>query len=142
MTAGWVGVASRDHVQAAVAGGFCQLDHGRLAPLHRLRPGDTIIYYAPKEQIRAGEIVQAFIAIGRILSAEPWKVDAPGGFAPFRRAAEYFDGHPAPIRPLLRTLSFTRDRTSWGQGFRRGTFRIQPPDICAIAAAMGVTGLG
>lgn len=138
MTAGWVGVASRDHVHTAVDGGFCQLNHGKLAPLQRLHPGDAILYYAPRDHMRAGTVVQAFVAIGRILPGEPWQVEVPGGFQPYRRAVRYYHGHPAPIHPLLQTLSFTRDRTSWGQMFRRGTFRIEPDDVQAIAAAMGV----
>lgn len=139
MTAGWVGVASREHVQTAVTGGFCQLNHGKLAPLQRLQPGETILYYAPREQMGAGAVVQAFVAIGRILPGEPWQVDAPGGFRPYRRAVHYYEGRDAPIHPLLQTLSFTRDRVSWGQMFRRGTFRIDPEDVGAIARAMGVT---
>lgn len=138
MTVGWVGVASRDHVQTAVTGGFCQLDHGKLAPLQRLHPGDAILYYAPRDHKRAGAVVQAFVAIGRILPGEPWQVEASGGFRPYRRAVRYCDGHPAPIRPLLQTLSFTRDRALWGQIFRRCFFRIEPDDVQAIAAAMGV----
>ena len=36
----WIGVASRDHVMKGVAGGFCQLGHGKSAPVKRLAPGD------------------------------------------------------------------------------------------------------
>ena len=139
MSGGWVGVVSREHVQIAVGGGFCQLNHGKLAPLQRLHPGDTIVYYAPREQMQAGPVVQAFVAIGRILPGEPWQLDVPNGFQPYRRAVHYYQGHDAPIQPLLQTLSFTRGRVSWGQALRRGTFRIEPDDIRAIAAAMGVT---
>ena len=63
----WVGVASREHVLAAVSGGFCQLNHGKQAPLKRMQPGDRLLYYSPREEMRRGEPVQAFTAIGEIL---------------------------------------------------------------------------
>ena len=31
----WIGVASRDHVNVGVKGGFIQLNHGKQAPLRR-----------------------------------------------------------------------------------------------------------
>ena len=40
----WIGVASSDHVKRGVAGGFCQLGHGRREPVKRLKPGDRIVY--------------------------------------------------------------------------------------------------
>ena len=44
----WVGVASREHVLLGVAGGFCQVCHGKQAPLARMKRGDWILYYSPK----------------------------------------------------------------------------------------------
>ena len=41
----WVGVASREHVLAAVRGAFCQLNHGKEAPVRRLQMGDSIVFY-------------------------------------------------------------------------------------------------
>ena len=35
----WIGVASRDHVNIAVQGAFVQLNHGKKAPLGRLKAG-------------------------------------------------------------------------------------------------------
>jgi hypothetical protein len=32
----WIGVASRNHVRMGMAGGFCQLCHGKAAPMRRL----------------------------------------------------------------------------------------------------------
>jgi hypothetical protein len=60
---------------AAVQGGFRQLDQGRRAPVRRLQSGDSIIYYAPRERVRAGDIVQAFVAFGKILPGEPYRAE-------------------------------------------------------------------
>jgi hypothetical protein len=63
MTAFWIGVASHDHVRAGVKGRFCQLAHGRAAPVARLQTGDRIVYYSPHELMAGGAPVQAFTAI-------------------------------------------------------------------------------
>ena len=138
MTAFWIGVASRDHVMRGVKGGFCQLSHGKASPVRRLKPGDRIVYYSPREQMSEGAPVQAFTAIGEILDGEAYEADTGGGFKPIRRDVRFFKSHDAPIKPLLETLSFTRGRASWGYAFRRGSFRIEADDYRAIAKAMGV----
>ena len=49
----WVGVASHDHVQGAVQGGFCQLGHGKEALVRPLKAGDLIVFYSPRELMGA-----------------------------------------------------------------------------------------
>lgn len=136
-TSYWVGVASREHVLAAVRGGFCQLNHGKEAPLKRLQHGDRLLYYSPKTAMRDGEPIQAFTAIGEILD-RPIRQEADG-FRPFRRDVRYFGASEAPIKPLLPSLSFARGTTSWGQVLRRGTFQIERGDYLLIARAMQVS---
>jgi len=138
MTAYWVGVASREHVLAAVRGGFCQLNHGKEAPLRRLKPGDRLLYYSPRAGMHEGEQIQAFTAIGEVLAGEPKRVTSFPGFLPYRRDIRYFVGREAPIRPLLPHLRFSRGKVSWGAVLRRGTFQIEPEDYLLIAHAMGI----
>jgi hypothetical protein len=132
----WIGVASRDHVRAGIEGGFCQLCHGKQAQIRRLAPGDRIIYYSPRAEMRAGEPVQAFTAIGEVLDGAPYPFDMGNGFVPTRRDVRFFEAREAPIRPLLESLAFTRGRRSWGYAFRRGAFEIGADDFAIIAAAM------
>ncbi|MFC2279584.1 MAG: EVE domain-containing protein, partial [Cardiobacterium hominis] len=40
----WLGTVSKEHVLRAVAGGFCQVCHGKAAPLNRMRRGDWLLY--------------------------------------------------------------------------------------------------
>lgn len=138
MTAFWIGVASRDHVLAGVAGGFAQLCHGRRSAIARVQPGDWIAYYSPREAMGAGGAVQAFTAIGEVGDSQPEQVDMGGGFRPFRRAVRFRSCREAQIHPLLAHLSFTAGRSSWGQLFRRGAFQVPQSDFARIAAAMGV----
>lgn len=132
----WVGVASHEHVRAAVAGGFCQFSHGKAAPLHRLTAGDRVVYYSPREGMRRGTSVQAFTAVGEVLAGAPEPVDQDEGFQPSRRRVRYFQASAAPIAPLLPKLSFTRERSSWGYAFRRGFFQIEGADYHLIEGAM------
>ncbi len=134
----WIGVASRDHVLRGVAGGFCQLSHGKSAPVKRLAPGDWIAYYSPRTEMREGDPVQAFTAIGRIQPGEAYVGDMGAGFHPVRRDVDFLDAREAPIRPLLDALSFTEGRASWGYAFRRGSFEVGEADFLLIAGAMGV----
>lgn len=134
----WIGVASRDHVLAAIRGGFCQMNHGKAAPLTRMHPGDRLLYYSPKTGMREGSPVQAFTAIGAIVDGEPYQAIQSERFHPFRRDVRYFDGQDAPIAPLLPHLSFSRENASWGHVLRRGIFRVPVDDYRLIAKAMQV----
>jgi EVE domain len=139
MTKCWIGVTSREHVLAAVEGGFCQLNHGKEAPLKRMSPGDRIIYYSPREGMRESKPVRAFTAIGKIMNKDPFQVSMPKGFNPFRRHVRYLRGEEAPIEPHLEQLSFTRGKSSSrGLALRRGFFAIDGEDYLTIANAMNV----
>lgn len=136
MTRYWIGVASREHVQKAVAGGFCQFSHGSAAAVKRLQSGDGIVYYSPRSQMRSGDPVQAFTAIGTVCAGDPKQTSDGGSFRPTRRKVDCARAKEVPIKPLLGQLSFTRERAHWGQAFRRGLFSIEPADFALIAKAM------
>ena len=134
----WVGVASREHVQAAVEGGFLQLSHGKEAPVRQLSRGDHLLFYSPRERIGHSAPVQAFTAAGRVLDDTPFQIHQGDQFHPFRRQMRYFTVQQASIHPLLQELSFTHGRSNWGIAFRRGTFRISHDDYTKIARAMRI----
>jgi EVE domain-containing protein len=134
----WVGVASRDHVQKGVAGGFAQLGHGKRAPLVRMAPGDWIVYYSPRTRFPDGEPYQRFTAIGQVTPGEAYPFPMSDDFVPYRRAVRFPRADEAPIQPLLQDLAFVRDKRRWGYIFRRGHFEISERDFRLIATAMGV----
>jgi hypothetical protein len=135
----WIGIASHDHVQAAVSGGFCQLGHGKEAPVLRLRRGDLIVFYSPRERMGEGPALQSFTAVGRILDDAPVETTQSECFRPFRRKVQYFKSQQAPIRPLLDELSFTQGRPQWGMAFRRASFIIDSADYAILEKAMVVS---
>lgn len=133
----WIGVASRDHVIAGAAGGFCQLGHGKAAPIRRLSPGDWIIYYSPRTTYPDGAPLQAFTALGKVLPGEPYAVATSPGFVPTRRDVRFLASREVPIKLLLERLSFVAGQKSWGQILRRGLVEIPERDFSIIADAMG-----
>jgi hypothetical protein len=133
----WIGVVSRAHVLIGVEGGFAQVNHGKKAPLLRMRAGDGIAYYSPKTDYPDGEQLQAFTAIGVVRAGDVYQADMGGGFLPFRTDVDWVPGEEAPIRPLLERLSFIRDPAHWGAAFRFGHLEVPEADFRVIAGAMG-----
>lgn len=134
----WIGVASREHVQRGIAGGFCQVCHGKQAPLKRIKPGDCIIYYSPTEKFGEKEPCRKFTALGKIVSTEPYQYAMSPDFIPWRHDVQFFAAHEVAIEPLLDTLSFIKNKQRWGFPFRRGLFEIAEEDFRIIAQNMGV----
>jgi len=132
----WIGVASHNHVRAAVQGGFCQLGHGKYAPVRALKAGDILLFYSARESMGKGTVLQAFTAAGEILDDTPFEAEQAESFKPFRRETKFFKCQQAFIRPLLDRLSFTKGRAQWGMVFRRSSFSIDQEDFITIAAAM------
>lgn len=132
----WINVVSREHVERGVEGGFTQADHGRPTRLRRLGTGDAIVFYSPRTALHGGDPLQEFTARGRI-GEDLYQVEMTPDFHPWRRTVVFLPATPAPVRPLLRDLSFVPDTGSWGLVFRRGLFEIPAHDFAVIAGAMG-----
>lgn len=137
----WIGVVSRAHVLRGVAGGFAQMNHGKQAPLKRMKAGDGLIYYSPRETYPDGAPLQAFTAMGVIRTGRVYQydmtVDGVAGFVPWRIDVDYLPSQMTPIQPLIPQLDFIIDKTHWGALFRFGQIKIGEADFARIAAAMG-----
>ncbi len=133
----WINTVSRDHVRVGLAGGFTQANHGRATGLRRLGQGDLIVFYSPRTHYPAGEPLQRFTAIARVVDAQVYQVEMTPTFHPWRRRIEPVACDEAPIRDLIAELAFIRDKRRWGFVFRRGLFEIGEDDFRRIAGAMG-----
>jgi len=137
----WIGVVSRSHVLRGVAGGFAQMNHGKQAPLRRMKAGDGLIYYSPRETYPEGAPLQVFTALGFIRSGEVYAhdmtPDGVPGFVPWRMDVDYQPVQSIPIKPLIAQLDFITDKTHWGAVFRFGQIKISEADFLKIAVAMG-----
>ena len=134
----WIGVVSREHVQRGVQGGFIQLNHGKKAPVQRLRAGDGLVMYSPRTAYPDGEPLQAFTAIGVVITGEVYQVAMSEDFKPYRVDVRFLNGRETPIKPLIERLSFIRDKTHWGAAFRFGYLKVSAEDFNLIAESMGV----
>jgi hypothetical protein len=134
---GWIAVACKDHAMRGIAGGFVQVNHGKLAPLRRMAPGELVAVYAPSRAMGKADGLQSFVALGRLRPGAPYQGDMGGGFLPYRRDVDWFEAQDAPIRPLLGHLALTAGKVHWGAPFRFGLLRVEDADMVLIAAAMG-----
>jgi MarR family transcriptional regulator for hemolysin len=132
----WIGVASRTHVKAGVEGGFIQLNHGKKAALRRLKAGDGLIMYSPRTAYPVGEPLQAFTAIGTVLTGDVYQVEVTPDFKPHRVDVRFVPSKEAPIKPLIERLSFIRSQSHWGAAFRFGHVEITAGDFALIADRM------
>lgn len=132
----WIGIASKEHVKTGVAGGFCQLCHGKAQPLKRMAVGDGLIYYSSKEKFGEEALCQQFTAIGEVVGSEVYSFEMFPGFIPYRKDIRFFVARDIPIRPLIERLSFIKDKTHWGHAFRFGHLEIPQQDFELIAADM------
>lgn len=132
----WIGVASKEHVEGGVAGGFCQLCHGKAQPLRRMSVGDWIIYYSPKEKFKGTEPCQQFTAIGEVVGDQVYQFEMSPNFVPYRKDIRFLKAKPAPIRPMIERLSFIKDKSKWGYVFRFGHLEIPRADFELIATTM------
>ncbi|GAB4229706.1 MAG: EVE domain-containing protein [Chlamydiales bacterium] len=136
MTRYWVGVASYEHVQKGVAGGFAQVCHGKQGPLEKMKEGDWIVYYSPTFHFGVKDSCQSFTAIGKINSGDPYQFTMNQDFIPWRRDVTFLPSKNIRIKPLLDHLNFITDKKKWGFPFRRGCFEILREDFRLIAKAM------
>ncbi len=133
----WVGVASKEHVARGVQGGFCQLGHGKSAPLKRMAAGDWIAYYSSKFSLESNAPCQEFTALGKIADDTVYPFEMAPGFVPYRRNVTFeTTAASASILPLIEKLSFIRDVNRWGYPFRFGHFEMARADFELIACAM------
>jgi hypothetical protein len=139
MTKYWVAVASFEHVQKGVAGGFAQVCHGKPGPLNQMAEGDWIVYYSPTVQFGEKTPCRKFTALGRIQPKKPYLFPMSENFIPWRRDVNFIAVNPTSIEPLIDHLSFIPNKQRWGFPFRRGCFSISFTDFQLIASNMGYT---
>jgi hypothetical protein len=133
----WIGVASRDHVNVAVTGAFIQLNHGQRVPVRRLKAGDGLIMYSPRTAYPDGEPLQAFTAIGTVVTGDVYQVEVTPDFRPYRLHVQFVPSTQAQIKPVIPHLSFVKSKANWGAALRFGLLEVPRGDFTLIAERMG-----
>lgn len=132
----FIGVVSREHVLQGVKNGIAQIGHGKRSGLARMKKGDWFIYYSPKVALDSKEPLQAFTALGQIADDKIYQVEMSETFKPFRRKVNYKNVKETPIAPLIKSLSFIKNKKSWGYVFRYGLVEIPQEDFKLISEQM------
>lgn len=132
----WILVASKDHLQRGVAGGFIQANYGKAAPLKRMHVDDWVLFYSPKLEFEKPEKLQCFTALCKVVDENVYQQDMGGGFVPFRRNVRFLPVQEVSILPLIHDLTFIKDKTHWGAPFRFGTLQIPEQDFRLITSKM------
>ena len=131
-------MVSRSHVQRGVEGGFIQLNHGKKAPVQRLKAGDRLALYSPRTDYPNGQPLQAFTALGVVATGQVYQVEMSAEFKPYRVDVGFLPCQEAPIKPLVERLSFIKSKTHWGAAFRFGFLKVPEEDFALIESAMSV----
>lgn len=135
LTKYWIGVASLNHVELGVEGGFSQLCHGKEAPLKRMKPGDWLIYYSPKQELDSDAKCQCFTAIGRVKGEEIYPFAMSETFVPYRKDIDFFpDAKLVPLHAISQLEAWQKYRSS----LRYGHFEIDKDFFLVIAERMGL----
>jgi predicted RNA-binding protein len=136
----WLVVVSKDHVETGKKLGIVQANHGKAAPMKRMKPGDLIVFYSPKLHFQGKEPLKKFTAIARVREGEVYQGDMGGGFTPYRRDVKFLSCEETDIQALIEKLTFIRNKQSWGFVFRFGFFEIPKEDFETISKKMKMKG--
>lgn len=120
----WLSVACAEHVRRGRSNGFMQVNHGKLAPLQRMAPGDGIVCYSPSQSMGGRDGFQSFTAIGILSAREPYV----GDNGMHRRDVDWLAAEEQPIKPLLDWLDFAQGN-NWGYQLRFGLIEIPAVDF-------------
>lgn len=132
----WITVASKDHIDNGIKGGFMQACHGKVNPLKKMSVGDYVIFYSPKTEFDGNEKCQSFTAIGKVKDEQIYQYQMSENFIPFRRNIDFIESDSLPIQPLINDLEFIKNKKSWGFVFRFGFFEINEHDFKLISEKM------
>lgn len=132
----WLAIASANHVQRGVDGGFMQVCHGKERPLKRLTKHDGVVYYSPSKVMGEKDGFQSFTSVGHVCDDAPYPFDMGHGFQPYRRNVNWLANASVPIKPLLQVLDITRGLKNWGYAFRFGLLSLSENDFNVILDRM------
>lgn len=134
----WIGVVSEQHVLKGAAGGFAHLCHGKKAPLAKMKEGDWLIYYSPRDAYPDGKLLRSFTAIGKVKSGNIYPYQMAPNFIPYRLDIDYYPCHKIGFYDIKSKLEFVQETKHLGFLFRSGHFEVSKKDFLTIAQAMGV----
>src|SRR5206468_1488426 len=113
----WIAVVAQDRAERGRDGSYAELAHGRAGIMELMQPGDGYITYSPRASDPKGAPVQAFTALGYVREGGLYRAADAEGISVFRLPVAYVPVALTPIKPLLDSLTFIRNRQHWGAAF-------------------------
>lgn len=107
----FIAVVSKDHVARGVKEGIMQVCHGKKKPLKKIKKGDFIILYSPKNSFEGKEKCQSFNAIAQAADEKIYSFQISEDFIPFRRKVNFFESKDISILPIIENLKFINDKS-------------------------------
>ena len=110
--------------------------HGTAVQNHRqhlliakMKEGDWLIYYSPRDAYPDGKLLRSFTAIGKVKSGNIYPYQMAPNFIPYRLDIDYYPCHKIGFYDIKSQLEFVLETKHLGFLFRRGHFE---PIACAI----------
>ncbi len=132
----WIIVASKDHAERGIKAGAVQANHGKAAPLKRMKANDWVLIYSSKKHYDKDDKLQKFVAIGQVKDEQVYQFEMGANFKPYRRNMVWHDCEEVSILPLIGQLEFIENKKQWGYPFRYGFFEIDEKDFNTINSHM------
>nr|WGD71179.1 EVE domain-containing protein [Bacillus subtilis] len=135
----WIGVVSEQRCIKRclpVVLHSCAME--KKAPLAKMKEGDWLIYYSPRDAYPDGKLPRSFTAIGKVKSGNIYPYQMAPNFIPYRLDIDYYPCHKIGFYDIKSKLEFVQETKHLGFLFRRGHFEISKNDFLTIAQAMGV----
>lgn len=133
----WIALASYEHVNMSISGGFACVAHGKKKPLEAMKSGDGLIYYSPTEIFGVKKPLQKFTALCIVEDAEPYEAEISPGVLVWKQVVDYKPTQSISVKDHLNELTFIKNKQFWGMSFRRSVFSISKEDFVHIAHHMG-----
>lgn len=132
----WIAVASKEHAMWGIRGGYIQVNHGKQAPLKRIKQDDWVVIYSPKLAMEEDVKCQSFTAVGQASDEDVYQFQMTESFTPFIRNIKFYECKETSILPLINHLEFIQNKKLWGFPFRFGFFEINETDFNLIISNM------
>jgi hypothetical protein len=133
----WLIVASKDHIEKGVSGGFAQACHGKMKPISKPQKGDGVLFYATREKYNENtNRIKRITAVG-FFEDEKVDVHEIEDKLFYKRKVNF----EIPIREInlkdyLKDIGFIENKEKWGMYLRSSMREIPKKDFDFLHSKM------
>jgi hypothetical protein len=103
-----------------------------------MKPGDGIIFYSARQQIKGKDLCQRFTGIATIQNGDAYQDSSHESFRAWRRHAKFEkEAKEVDVRSVLPKLAcLNNGAVGWGRALMRGVMKIGEDDFRVVKEAM------